>query len=120
MSAALLFFLPKLPTLENLSSPEHHFVMILPFNLSSTSLLLPTLQDRRVQATLSRPLEKTRDNVKSSFFVLDAEFFGRFYSLLAPATNVFSESLNQPDRHNQLLNLAVHKQEHAELSSLRS
>jgi hypothetical protein len=52
--------------------------------------------------------------------LLDAEFFGRFYSLLAPAAKVFSESLNQPDHHNQLLNLAVQKQEHAELSSLRS
>jgi hypothetical protein len=70
------------------------------------------------QATLSRPLEKTRDNAKPSFFVLDAEFFSRFYSLLGPATGVFSESLNQPE-HNQLLSLPVPKQEHAELSSLR-
>jgi hypothetical protein len=77
------------------------------------------LQDKRLQATLSRPLEKTRDNVKPSFFLLDAEFFGRFYSLLAPATDVISESLNQPE-HNQLLNLAVPKQECTELPSFRS
>ncbi len=93
--------------------------MFSPFNLSSPRLLLPTLQARRLQATLSRPLERTRDNVKPSFFLLDAEFFGRFYSLLAPATDVFSEPLNPPE-HNQLLNLAVPKQVHDELSSLRS
>jgi hypothetical protein len=73
-SGALLFILPKLPTLENPSWPEHHFVMFSPFNLPSPRLLLPTLQDRGLQATLSRPLEKTQDNAKPSFFVLDAEF----------------------------------------------
>ena len=92
--------------------------MFSPFNLSSPRLLLPTLQDRGLQATLSRPLEKTRDTVNPSFSVLDAEFFSRFYSLLVPATDVFSESLNQPE-HNQLFSLPVPKQEHAELSSLR-
>jgi len=92
--------------------------MFAPFNLSSPSSSAAHVQDRGLQATLSSPLEKTWDNVKPSFFVLDAEFFSRFYSLLAPATDVFSESLNQPE-HNQLFSLPGPKQEHAELSSLR-